>query len=83
MEGEFKGYGKVEISRFKGLGEMPAVQLRETTMDPKRRSLLEVSIPRGEEKNTARRVEDLMGRNPETRFAFIREHAGFVSDLDI
>jgi len=83
LEGEFKGYGKVEISRFKGLGEMPAVQLRETTMDPKRRSLLEVSIPRGEEKNTARRVEDLMGRNPETRFAFIREHAGFVSDLDI
>jgi topoisomerase-4 subunit B len=83
LQGEFKGRGKVEISRFKGLGEMPAAQLRETTMDRKRRTLLKISIPRGEEKNTARRVEDLMGRKPETRFAFIREHAGFVSDLDI
>ena len=83
LKGEFKGRGKVEISRFKGLGEMPAAQLRETTMDRKRRTLLKVSIPKGEEKKTARRVEDLMGRKPETRFAFIREHAGFVSDLDI
>ena len=83
LRGEFKGRGKVEISRFKGLGEMPAAQLRETTMDRKRRTLLKISIPSGEEKNTARRVEDLMGRKPETRFAFIREHAGFVSDLDI
>jgi len=83
LKGEFKGRGKVEISRFKGLGEMPAAQLRETTMDRKRRTLLKVSIPQGEEEKTARRVEDLMGRKPETRFAFIREHAGFVSDLDI
>lgn len=83
LAGEFKGRGKVEISRFKGLGEMPAAQLRETTMDRKRRTLLKISIPRGEENNTARRVEELMGRKPETRFAFIREHAGFVSDLDI
>ena len=81
--GEFKGRGKVEISRFKGLGEMPAAQLRETTMDHKRRTLLKISIPHGEEKKIARRVEDLMGRKPETRFAFIREHAGFVSNLDI
>jgi topoisomerase-4 subunit B len=83
LQGEFSGRGKVEISRFKGLGEMPAAQLRETTMDRKKRTLLKVSIPSGEEKKTARRVEDLMGRKPETRFAFIREHAGFVSDLDI
>ena len=83
LKGDFKGKRKVEISRFKGLGEMPAVQLRETTMDPKQRTLLKISIPEGEETNTARRVEDLMGRKPETRFSFIREHAGFVSDLDI
>ena len=83
LQGDFKGKRKVDISRFKGLGEMPAVQLRETTMDPKKRVLLKISIPAGEEANTARRVEDLMGRKPETRFSFIREHAGFVSDLDI
>ena len=83
LKGDFKGKRKVEISRFKGLGEMPAVQLRETTMDPKQRILLKISIPEGEETKTARRVEDLMGRKPETRFSFIREHAGFVSDLDI
>ncbi len=83
MRDEFKGRGKVEISRFKGLGEMPAAQLRETTMDKGRRTLLKIAIPKGEEKKTARRVEDLMGRKPETRFAFIREHAGFVSNLDI
>ena len=52
-------------------------------MDKGRRTLLKIAIPKGEEKKTARRVEDLMGRKPETRFAFIREHAGFVSNLDI
>jgi topoisomerase-4 subunit B len=83
LAGEFKGRGKVEISRFKGLGEMPAAQLRETTMDASRRTLLQVAIPDGEEKSTARRVEDLMGRKPETRFAFIRDNAGFIADLDI
>ncbi len=83
LQGEFKGKRKVEISRFKGLGEMPAKQLRDTTMDPKLRTLLKISIPEGEETKTARRVENLMGRKPETRFSFIREHAGFVSDLDI
>jgi topoisomerase-4 subunit B len=83
LRGEFKGKRKVDISRFKGLGEMPAAQLRETTMDPAKRILLKISIPAGEEASTARRVEDLMGRKPETRFSFIREHAGFISDLDI
>lgn len=83
LNGEFKGKRKVDISRFKGLGEMPAVQLRETTMDPKQRTLLKISIPKGDETKTARRVEDLMGRKPETRFSFIQKHAGFVSDLDI
>ena len=83
MRDEFKGKGKIEISRFKGLGEMPAAQLRETTMDIKNRTLLKVTIPEGDEKKTARRVENLMGRKPETRFTFIREQAGFISNLDI
>jgi len=90
MESEFKGRGKVEISRFKGLGEMPAKQLKETTMDPASRALLRVTLPAGhtddeiiEAKETARLVDDLMGRNPEPRFKYIQEHAEFVQSLDI
>ena len=85
-----RGQGKVEVSRFKGLGEMPAAQLRETTMDPERRSLLRVVIPdpanKGEAKaarETAQLVESLMGRRPELRLAFIQEKAKFVRDLDV
>src|SRR5690606_638366 len=63
----FKGRGKVEISRFKGLGEMPPAQLKETTMDPARRILLRVTIPDGAVKETRSRVESLMGRKPELR----------------
>jgi topoisomerase-4 subunit B len=80
---DFSGPGKVEISRFKGLGEMPSAQLRETTMDPARRTLLRVRIPDAAKLKTARRVEDLMGRKPETRLAFIQQNARFVTDLDI
>jgi len=86
----FKGNGKVEISRFKGLGEMLPNQLRDTTMDPAKRSLLRVSVPlakdeteRREAMRTARLVEDLMGRKPEKRFAFIQENAQFARDLDV
>ncbi|WP_089229688.1 DNA topoisomerase IV subunit B [Tistlia consotensis] len=86
MATEFKGRGKVEISRFKGLGEMPAAQLKETTMDPKRRTLLRVVVNQAASLDdpalglaeTAERVEQLMGRKPELRFAFIQEHARFV-----
>ncbi|MEX2629927.1 MAG: DNA topoisomerase IV subunit B [Tistlia sp.] len=86
MNSEFKGRGKVEVSRFKGLGEMPAVQLKETTMDPKRRTLLRVVVNEAASlddpalgiRDTAERVEQLMGRKPELRFAFIQEHARFV-----
>jgi topoisomerase-4 subunit B len=86
----FNGTGKVEVSRFKGLGEMPAAQLRETTMDPRRRTLLRVTVPmarseeeRREAMNTSTLVEDLMGRKPEKRFAFIQENAKFAHDLDV
>jgi topoisomerase-4 subunit B len=92
MATDFKGKQKVEISRFKGLGEMPAAQLRETTMDPKTRTLLRVVVtdvtdpdPQGEEKAARQRVEQLMGRKPELRFAFIQENARFVAadELDV
>jgi len=88
----FTGRGKVDISRFKGLGEMPSAQLKETTMHPDKRTLLKVSVvepeapdPKGEQKETADAVERLMGRKPELRFAFIQERAKFVEagDLDL
>jgi topoisomerase-4 subunit B len=89
---EFSGNGKVEISRFKGLGEMPPNQLKETTMSPEKRSLIQVVLPtllsnKNEEKEeakiTAQLVEHLMGRKPEKRFNYIQENAQFVSDVDI
>ncbi len=78
--------GKVEISRFKGLGEMPARYLRDTTMDPKKRTLLRVKLPPTKErdyKNTVELVESLMGRKPELRFEFIQKNAKFARDLDV
>ncbi len=90
METEFKGRGKVEISRFKGLGEMPPKQLKETTMAPANRTLVRVTVPGAlsdddiiEGKETARLVEQLMGKKPELRFQYIQEHAKFVQDLDV
>ena len=85
---KFKGKGKVEISRFKGLGEMPPMQLRDTTMSPSKRTLLRVKIGRdGDEDDgrnrTAVLIEQLMGRKPEHRFAFIQENAKFARDLDV
>ncbi len=78
---------KAEISRFKGLGEMPAAQLRETTMDPARRTLLQVRLP-GETApddaaRTAHLVEQLMGRKPELRLRYIQQHAPAARDLDV
>jgi topoisomerase-4 subunit B len=74
---------KPEIGRFKGLGEMMPAQLKETTMDPKTRTLARVSLPRSEEPVEAL-VETLMGRRPELRFAFIQEHAEFAAaDVDL
>ena len=79
----FDGRGKVDISRFKGLGEMPPAQLKDTTMDPAKRTLLQVTIPKSEDKSTSRLVDDLMGRKPERRLAFIRENAHLVRELDV
>ncbi|MCZ8123025.1 MAG: DNA topoisomerase IV subunit B [Magnetospirillum sp.] len=86
MKTKFKNR-KVEVSRFKGLGEMPPAQLKETTMDPKRRTLLRVTVPHAhetaEKEDTERRVESLMGRKPELRLAFIQENAKFAAELDV
>ncbi len=92
MADVFSGTGKVEISRFKGLGEMPPAQLKETTMNPDKRVLIQVMLPRAttadkgeakEAKVTAQLVEQLMGRKPEKRFAYIQENARFVDDVDV
>ncbi len=90
LKTQFNGRGKVEIGRFKGLGEMPAAQLRATTMDPANRTLLSVRMPRRHEateraaaRETADLVECLMGRRPELRFAFIQENARLVRDIDL
>ena len=82
------GRAKIETSRFKGLGEMPAIQLKETTMDPRKRTLLRVMVPEvgapdEDRRRTADLVETLMGRKPELRFAYIQENAKFARDLDI
>jgi topoisomerase-4 subunit B len=80
---EFKAGSKVDVSRFKGLGEMPPAQLRETTMDPAKRTLLKVVSAPEERAATADLVESLMGRRPELRFQFIQEHARTVEDVDV
>jgi len=79
---EFAANAKVEISRFKGLGEMNAAQLKETTMDPGKRTLLRVEL--ADDKGTVSdAVNALMGSKPEARFRFIQERAAFAKDLDI
>ncbi|MDR1361019.1 MAG: type IIA DNA topoisomerase subunit B [Rickettsiales bacterium] len=86
--GKYKGK-KLEISRFKGLGEMMPSQLKDTTMSPKTRRLIRVELPPKTEdgmEDTAKTktlVEELMGKKPEFRFRFITNHAKFVKDLDI
>ncbi|PCI47062.1 MAG: DNA topoisomerase IV subunit B [Alphaproteobacteria bacterium] len=83
LAAEFSGRGKIEISRFKGLGEMPAAQLKETTMKRDKRTLLRIMIPEGTRLSTAERVDQLMGKKPELRFQFIQENANKVAELDI
>ena len=90
MKKELNGRGKVEISRFKGLGEMPAIQLKDTTMDPTQRNLWRVVLPnrkkesdRAEMRSTERLVEALMGRKPELRLEFIQKNAKMAKDLDV
>ena len=83
LKREFDGRGKIEIGRFKGLGEMMPAQLKETTMHPKDRTLLQISIPEFEAVKTEQIVEELMGAKPEKRFNFIQTHAEFAEELDI
>ena len=86
---EFNDRGKIEVSRFKGLGEMPPTQLRDTTMNPAKRNLWRVSVldPEFDDTSAAKRtetlVEHLMGRKPELRLAFIQEHAAEVDEIDV
>jgi topoisomerase-4 subunit B len=93
----FAGRGKIEVSRFKGLGEMPARYLKATTMDPAQRTLLRVGVAAQEDQaiatgvpteaglcaRTKALVETLMGRRPELRFDYIQKNARFVRDLDL
>jgi len=85
LKKEFHANAKVEVGRFKGLGEMMAAQLKETTMDRKTRTLLRVVLVADEQKNTEKSVERLMGTKPEARFAFIQERAEFTNEdaLDV
>jgi topoisomerase-4 subunit B len=79
--GPFKGK-KVDVSRFKGLGEMNPSQLRETTMDPKTRSMFKVTLPQEYEQRASVKdlVDRLMGKNPEHRFNFIQQNAASLDE---
>src|SRR4051812_1799261 len=85
LKKEFHANAKVEIGRFKGLGEMMAAQLKETTMDPRKRTLLQVVLVTEDREDTADCVERLMGTKAESRFAFIQERAEFAQEelLDV
>ena len=77
------GKGKIDVSRFKGLGEMDAKDLKETTMNPATRKLIRVAIDEDEPGETGDLVERLMGKRPELRFQYIQENARFVEDVDV
>ncbi|HEX2591055.1 MAG TPA: DNA topoisomerase IV subunit B [Rhizomicrobium sp.] len=79
----FRANAKVEVSRFKGLGEMMPAQLKETTMAPGKRTLVRVEIDEETRKDTEGLVERLMGKKPELRFQYIQENAQFVTEVDV
>ena len=85
IKSEFNANAKIEVNRFKGLGEMNPTQLKETTMDPAKRTLLRVVLLADDREGTADSVERLMGTKAEARFAFISDKAEFASDdlLDV
>jgi len=85
LKSEFRANANVEIGRFKGLGEMMAAQLKETTMDPAKRTLLRVQLVSDEKAATDKSVERLMGTKAEARFEFIQENAAFAKEelLDV
>ena len=80
---EFKPNPPVKIGRFKGLGEMNASELKETTMDRSKRALLQVAVGDGDRSSLSETVNALMGSKPEARFRFIQDRAAFAKDLDI
>ncbi|MBZ0127823.1 MAG: DNA topoisomerase IV subunit B [Rhodobacteraceae bacterium] len=77
------GKGRIDTSRFKGLGEMDAKDLKDTTMNPETRKLIRVSVDHDERGETEGLVERLMGKKPELRFQYIQENARFVEELDV
>jgi len=77
------GKGKIDVSRFKGLGEMDAKDLKSTTMDPTSRTLIKVIMDEDEPGETSDLVEQLMGKKPELRFDYIQKNARFVENVDI
>ena len=88
----FKGKSKIDVSRFKGLGEMMPAQLKETTMNPNTRILLRVTLPDASQSDAVGApaleqvdilVDELMGKNADARFRFIQDRAEFATDLDI
>ena len=83
MDKGIGGKGKIEVSRFKGLGEMDAKDLKDTTMNPETRKLIRVSIDDEFPGETDDLVERLMGKKPELRFQYISENARFVEELDV
>lgn len=83
LETEFNGRGKVEIGRFKGLGEMMASQLKDTTMNPNTRKMIRITLDDDNLPTTEALVETLMGKRADLRFQFIQDHAQFVDDLDL
>ena len=83
LKTQFKANAKVEVSRFKGLGEMMPAQLKETTMRPGHRTLVQVGVADSERKHTENLVERLMGKKPELRFQFIQENAQFAKEIDV
>ena len=77
------GRGKIDVQRFKGLGEMDAKDLKDTTMNPLTRTLIRVTIVEEDPGETGDLVERLMGKKPELRFQYIQENARFVEELDV
>jgi topoisomerase-4 subunit B len=77
------GKGKIDVQRFKGLGEMDAKDLKDTTMNPATRKLIRVSIDEDTRAETTGLVDRLMGKRPELRFQYIQENARFVEELDV
>ena len=83
LERGLGGKGRIDVSRFKGLGEMDAKDLKETTMDPGTRKLIRVTVDEDAPGETGDLVERLMGKKPELRFQYIQENARFAEELDV